>query len=66
MKRGVSKEFVQSIKSPVGADIGAKTSQEIAISIISEIIATKRGKTMPRRPVILDTPLNEIQHASGS
>jgi xanthine dehydrogenase accessory factor len=57
LKRGVRRDFVESIKSPVGADIGGKTSREIAISIISEIIATKYGKTLSRAPLILGVPL---------
>ncbi len=52
IKRGVAKEFVESIKCPVGTDIGAKTSQEIAVSIVSEIIATKHGKMLPRKSAI--------------
>jgi xanthine dehydrogenase accessory factor len=65
IKRGVPREFVESVKSPVGADIGAKTSREIAISIISEIIATKRGKTMHREPVILQQAPSEMAQHSG-
>jgi xanthine dehydrogenase accessory factor len=65
LKRGVSREFVESIKSPVGADIGAKTTREMAISIISEVIATKRGKKLPREPVISQASLGEIQEAEG-
>jgi len=60
IKRGVPREFVESVKSPVGADIGAKTSREIAISIISEIIAAKRGKTMHREPVVLQQAPGEM------
>jgi xanthine dehydrogenase accessory factor len=65
IKRGVPREFVESVKSPVGADIGAKTSREIAISIISEIIATKRGKTMHREPVVLQRAPGEMAQHSG-
>jgi|GEM_PF-4634191 len=32
------------LKSPVGLDIGAKTPEEIAISIAGEIVAVKKGK----------------------
>lgn len=48
LKRGVPKEFVDSVKSPVGADIGAKSSWEIAVSIMAEVISVKRGRPLPR------------------
>ncbi|MGI0070957.1 MAG: XdhC family protein [Thermoplasmata archaeon] len=46
-KRGVSAEFVASIHSPIGLDIGAKTPEELAVAIMAEVIATKYGKGSP-------------------
>lgn len=44
----VSNEFIDSIHGPAGLNIGSETSQEIAISIISEILAiTRNKKPMP-------------------
>src|SRR5690606_2844239 len=40
----VSDGFLEDIHGPAGIDIGAETPQEIAISILSEIIATVNGK----------------------
>ncbi len=40
---GVSDEFLNSIFSPIGLSIGAETPFEIAISILGEIIACKKG-----------------------
>jgi xanthine dehydrogenase accessory factor len=40
---GISQELIQSIKGPAGLDIGAKTAGEIALSMLSEVIAAKRG-----------------------
>ena len=48
-KNGVPESFVDSIRSPVGADIGAVTSSEIALSIMTEIIGTKYGKALPSK-----------------
>ena len=44
--RGVtfSKESISRLYNPVGLDIGAEGSDEIAISIVSELIAFKHGK----------------------
>ena len=41
-EKGISEDFVKSIHSPIGLDIGAVTPAEIAVSIISEIIKNKR------------------------
>lgn len=41
----VNEEQLERIYSPVGLDIGAETSEEIALSIVSEIKAFSAGKT---------------------
>jgi xanthine dehydrogenase accessory factor len=41
---GVSEQFVSSLRSPVGTDIGAVTPNEIALSIMSEVVAEKYGR----------------------
>ena len=46
---GVSEEFVASLRAPIGADIGAVTATEIALSILSEIVAAKYGKEVLRK-----------------
>ena len=43
-KEGFMKEKISSINAPIGLDIGAETPQEIAISIVAELIATHREK----------------------
>ena len=40
----LTKEQLASVHSPVGLDIGAETSEEIALSILSEIKAVLSGK----------------------
>lgn len=40
----ISGDFLEAIHGPAGIDIGAETPQEIAISIISEILATVNGR----------------------
>ena len=41
---GDPEELLGPVHTPVGLDIGAETPQEIAVSIIAEIVAVRRGK----------------------
>jgi len=40
---GVSSEALQKLYSPIGLNIGAETPEEIAVSILSELIKVQRG-----------------------
>jgi xanthine dehydrogenase accessory factor len=44
-QRGVAPERLAKLKAPAGLDLGAITPDEIAISIVAEIIAARRGKS---------------------
>ena len=37
-------DLLQRVHAPIGLDIGAVTPQEIAVSILAELIAVKHGK----------------------
>ena len=56
-REGVPAAQLEQVHSPVGLDIGALTPQEIAVSVVAEIIAVRRGATAAvtsmayRRPV---------------
>jgi xanthine dehydrogenase accessory factor len=41
---GVSDEAIARIRGPIGLDIGAASPEEMAISILAEIIAVRRGR----------------------
>ena len=43
-KKGVAPERLATLKAPAGLDLGAITPEEIAISILAEIVALRRGK----------------------
>ena len=44
LDEGLSPEALKGIHAPIGLDIGAITPQEIAVSILAELIAVKHGK----------------------
>ncbi|HUI01493.1 MAG TPA: XdhC family protein [Nitrososphaerales archaeon] len=46
-KRGVPQEFIESLHSPIGVDIGAITPEEVVVSVMADVVATKRGKHLP-------------------
>jgi xanthine dehydrogenase accessory factor len=44
-ERGVAAERLAKLKAPAGLDLGAITPDEIALSIVAEIVAVRRSKT---------------------
>jgi xanthine dehydrogenase accessory factor len=42
---GVTEEEMSRLRSPIGLDIGARTPEETAISIVAEIIALRTGRS---------------------
>jgi xanthine dehydrogenase accessory factor len=42
--RGVSRELLARIHSPIGLDIGSQVPEEIALAIMAEIVAARYGK----------------------
>jgi xanthine dehydrogenase accessory factor len=49
LENGISKEMISRIKSPIGLDINAETPDEIAISIMAEIIALRNDRKQQDR-----------------
>jgi xanthine dehydrogenase accessory factor len=43
-EEGTSGDALRGVHAPIGLDIGAITPQEIAVSIVAELIAVKHGK----------------------
>ncbi len=44
VEEGLPSESLKPVHAPIGLDIGAITPQEIAVSIVAELIAVKHGK----------------------
>ena len=50
-KKGVPKELFESVHAPIGLNIGAETPEEIAVSILAEMIEVKRKEKPPGETV---------------
>ncbi|MDA4114203.1 MAG: XdhC family protein [Thaumarchaeota archaeon] len=55
-KMGVPQSFLESLHTPIGVDIGAVSPEEISLSIMADIIATKYGKHLPHKALIGEMP----------
>jgi xanthine dehydrogenase accessory factor len=44
---GVDEALIERVHSPIGIDIGSQTPAEIAVSIVGEMIAVRRGQAPP-------------------
>jgi xanthine dehydrogenase accessory factor len=44
LEEGIDADALRAVHAPIGLDIGAITPQEIAVSILAELIAVKHGK----------------------
>jgi xanthine dehydrogenase accessory factor len=42
---GIPEEQLKNIRAPIGLDIGAVTPEEVALAIMAEIVAERRGGT---------------------
>ena len=58
-QRGVPAEQLARLKAPAGLDIGAVTPEEIAVSILAEIIQARHHR--PAEPAMLATALAEAK-----
>jgi len=58
--RGVRPEDVDRLKAPAGLDIGAVTPEEIAVSILAEIIHARHG----RKPLLSDSGSSGLMPAT--
>jgi xanthine dehydrogenase accessory factor len=53
-RRGVDAGFIESLHAPIGLEIGAITPGEVVVSIMADVIRTKRGSS-PLARKVLDT-----------
>ena len=48
-ERGIARERLQRVHAPIGLDIGALTPEEIAVSIVGQMIQARRESSTPRQ-----------------
>jgi xanthine dehydrogenase accessory factor len=61
---GVAAEKIAKISSPAGLDLGAVTPEEIALSIVSQIVALRRGgsaQPLNRKDATVDSQKGDLQ-----
>ncbi|MEX2373025.1 MAG: XdhC family protein, partial [Dehalococcoidia bacterium] len=47
-EEGLDRAALKAVATPIGLDIGAETPEEIAVSILAEVILVRRGGTGAR------------------
>jgi len=45
MQMGIARERIRELRAPIGLDMGARTPEEIAVSIMSEVVMFRLGGT---------------------
>jgi xanthine dehydrogenase accessory factor len=58
---GIPAQMLARVHAPIGLDIGAVTPQEIAVSILGELIAVKHGKLKARDAAELSMRWNNLK-----
>ena len=61
MSRGIAREELAQVYSPIGTDIGAETPEEIAVSIVGELIKVRSEKYGTRKKRSEPAPCCEIK-----
>jgi xanthine dehydrogenase accessory factor len=59
-KEGIDRATFEKIHAPMGLDIGAISPEEIAISVVAEMIAVRRGATSPWRALSLSVFAGQV------
>jgi len=49
--KGISRERLERVHAPIGLDIGSDSPEEIAVSVVAELIAVRRSKGKPTHEI---------------
>ena len=61
LSEGMNPALLTQVHAPIGLDIGAVTPQEIAVSILAELIAVKHGKVKSRNAAELSMKWSKVK-----
>jgi xanthine dehydrogenase accessory factor len=61
LEEAMPADLLRNVHAPIGLDIGAVTPQEIAVSILAELIAVKHGKVKSRDASELSMKWNNLK-----
>src|SRR5688572_15468358 len=64
LEESMPADLLRQVHAPIGLDIGAVTPQEIAVSILAELIAVKHGKVKGRDAGELSMKWNNLKAAA--
>ncbi len=53
--KGVAKDYLETLRTPVGVDIGAVGPAEIALSIMADVVAARHGRRLDRELDLTET-----------
>jgi xanthine dehydrogenase accessory factor len=65
LAEGMPPECLQRVNAPVGLDIGAVSPEEIAVAILAELIAVRRGKIHDPQVAAVSMRWDPVHHGSG-
>jgi xanthine dehydrogenase accessory factor len=65
LARGASREALERIAAPAGLDIGARTPEEIAVSIMAQIVERRRSASQERSAPAKEPPSEAVDPVCG-
>src|SRR5246127_248387 len=60
-ERGIGLERLRQVKAPAGLNIGAGSPEEIAVSILAEIVQVSRARTLEKRAQVSPSEMGEAK-----
>jgi xanthine dehydrogenase accessory factor len=65
LAKGIAREALDRIAAPAGLDIGARTPEEIAVSIMAQIVERRRNAAQATRAPVREQPREAVDPVCG-